>query len=374
MTTLHDKLLLAIAKSQEVPPQLKETVGAQSIGETGRAEREIAIKALNFWGLKYSESIAAQLGVGKYRASDGYDYCKMNSVEHAVSVYWRRLHISGYYPSVDTFSDSGSNFIHYIGPIFCPPGYTIGWITTMGMNYGDYILGFIPEVRKKFLSMGYSFPVGSATPPPVEPPAPVISDYKVNALGIIDGAIQRPVKNFDRFNEKKYAVMIHFAAALGEGIIDPWNVWIAQKSAHVLLMRDVRAFQCVPLIYRAWAAGYTWNRKAVHFELENLGPFVEHENKVNSWYDPKTDRFYRRFWPNIIQSAPRSEFIWLRHPKESRFMWWHTYPLQQIMKLKEMLPGVMEFCAGSGTPILGHDNVEQQKVDPGPAFPWELIR
>jgi hypothetical protein len=343
--------------------------------------REVAIKARNFWSLKYRDG----LGVGWIRCSDGYDYCYMPSEAVAVAVYWKFIHRLPYYVDVDKHLTSPADFIGYVGPSFCPPGYPGSpsyekWKTDHGVqNYTEYVLSFLPEATEFLQGFGWKpsttpAPVPAPVPEPIPPVVivpPPASIYRVVG-DRLQGAIWRPVRNFDRIRLNPQKIIIHFAAALGTGVMDGFDNPLSFRSAHFYSMRAGPLYQCVPLNYWAWAAD-GWNPVSWNFETENLGCFEDGEKKINSWYDPKTDRFYRRFWPNIVQSAPRSEFVFLKHRKENRFLWWHTYPQAQIATLKQCLPALIA-AAPRKLVLAGHDEVEAQKVDPGPAADEMMVQ
>ncbi len=365
------KLGLALINSPDIPRNLQPVVCAQAIGESGRGVSWTATEALNFWSLKWRDG----LGVDGVMAPDRYEYCKFSTHAQAVAVYWKFIHRSPYYDGIDAHLADPVDFIDFIGPHFCPPGYTVEWYFKMGgKNYTQYIRSFIPEATAFLESLGWEPPAGQV---PAPPPAPTTRGWRIfqkNGSDYLAGPAWylNLVKNYDRIRINPLRIIFHFSAGLGLGVMDPWNVLISQRSAHLYPMRDGKLYQCVPLNFRSWTSG-KWNPIAINIELENLGCFEPNERKANSWYDPKTDRFYRRFWPNIIQSAPRSEFVLLRHPKESRFMWWHTFTSEQILLVTEFLPTLIKYCPQKPV-ICGHDELEAQKVDPGPAFPMYLFR
>jgi hypothetical protein len=364
-----NKLGLALINSPDVPRNLQPVVCAQAIGESGRGVSWTATEALNFWSLKWRDG----LGVDGVMAPDRYEYCKFSTHAQAVAVYWKFIHRSPYYDGVDEHLADPADFIGFIGGHFCPPGYSLDWILKMGMDYTGYIISFLPEATAFLESLGWMPAIAT---PQVPPPATDPLGWRIlnkNGNDYLAGPawFLHPVKNFDRIRINPQRIIFHYSAALGEGVMDPWNVLISQRSAHLYPTRDGRLYQCVPLNFRSWAAG-RWNPTSINIELEGLGCFVPNERKANSWYDPKTDRFYRRFWPNIIQSAPRSEFVLRRHPKENRFIWWHTFTEEQIDLVAAFLPTLKSYCPHPPI-ICGHDEVELSKVDPFP-FPIDLFR
>jgi len=374
MTTAWKNLCAAVFASKDIPNQLKPAVLAQAIGESGRGVSEPAVKGNNFWSLKFRDG----LGVGWIRCADGYDYCYFPSAEAAVAVYWKFVHRQPYYAGVDDHLGMPADFIGFIGPTFCPPGYEKDFILQHGnKNYTDYILSFLPEATDLLTPLGWTKLPTAGPFFPTPPAVPIGNGWtlKIDRTGdLLTGpkCYTHLVKNFDRLQLHPQKIIFHFAAALGTGVMDGWSNPLTPRSAHFYVLRNGTAFQCVPLNFWAWTAD-GWNPISINIELENLGCFLPNERTISSWYDPSTDRFYRRFWPNIVQSAPRSEFVLLKHRKENIFRWWHMFPDAQIAAVIAFLPFLVGYCPQLPV-VCGHDDVEAQKVDPGPAFPWAMIR
>jgi N-acetylmuramoyl-L-alanine amidase len=74
------------------------------------------------------------------------------------------------------------------------------------------------------------------------------------------------------------------------------------------------------------------------------------------------------------QPIVESEGVQLKHKNEALPAWWHCYPQPQVDKvvelcvaLKKAYPTIKE--------IVGHDDIAPgRKVDPGPAWPMDLVR
>ena len=376
-TTSWQKIVSAIAASDRIPETLKVLVVCIAIGESGRGVTWVSTHLLNFWSLKFKDGF----GVEGVLAPDGYLYMKFTSFVQAVRIFWARIHLSPYYDGVDAFWNDPRGFLNKMGPAFCPPGYPgspsfAKWFRDHGnRNYTDYILSFWAEAEQLLLAVGWERP----QPVPQPDPVPVPVDPMPNAFRVVgdklEGAIWRPVKNFDRIRINPLRGMVHYTAALeGEdverGTMAGWDNILTRASAHVYILRDGRTYQCVPLIYRAWGAGI-WNPISWHLELESIGCFFEGEKKARSWWDPKTGRFCRWFLPGIVRSAPMSEFVLLRHPKESGFRWWHTFTEKQVAAAIGVLRAWRD--AAPGIRFVGHDEYEPRRLDPFP-FPWEQVR
>jgi hypothetical protein len=383
LTDSWNNLGLAIVQSPDIPHDRKPLACAMAIGESGRGVTWVARELLNFWSLKQRDGFGTE-GV---LAPDGYTYMRMLSYTQAVRVFWLRIHMSPYYDGIDEYLKKGDReALDFFGRRFCPPGYDgspahAKWSRDTGFStYTDYILSFMREALEHLQASGYRVTSPAPRDPEPEPGLSLEPRFKVVQVGAdlrVDGAIWHPVKNFDRYRVNPIHSLVHYSAALegddvDKGTMASWNVRLTQASAHFYLTRrNPRVFQCVPLQFWAWGAGRL-NPLAWHEEVENLGCFEDNEKKVRSWYDPFARRFCRWFWPGIIRSAPIEEFVWLQHPKDQRFRWWHTYPEDQIALLIELLRAQKVFAPRIR--FDGHDMYEPTRLDPGPAFPWAQVR
>jgi hypothetical protein len=257
----------------------------------------------------------------------------------------------------------------------------IGLGITSARRDTNYILSFMREALEHLKACGY---VEWPALDPAPAPGPVVigpsAMFKLATVGAdlrVEGATGFPVTNFDRIRINPIRSMFHYSAALegddlSRGTMCTWTVRSTQRSAHhYITRRRPELFQCIPLQWQAWGC-YNQNRLSWHTELENLGCFEDNEKKLRSWYDPATRRFYRWFWPGIIRSAPIEEFVFLQHPKERRFLWWHTYPADQIALVTELMRAQKTY--NPAVRFCGHDDFDPQKLDPGPAFPWAQVR
>jgi N-acetyl-anhydromuramyl-L-alanine amidase AmpD len=366
-----DKLVNEVAINDFQSDAEKVICICQGIGETGRGKTEIATKALNFWGLKWR----VEMHVPSYLSLDGYQYCKFSSHKQAVEKYHEFIFARSPYAGIEKHTTSPDDYINHISVPFCPPGnpgspWYSKWYRDHGnRNYAQYILSFKDEAIQLLRSAGGEIKLSETLVVPSSlTPYQIVKQYDGDWLS---GIVWKPVKNYTKSLLYPKQLVMHYTAALGLGIIDGWNNPLTFASAHFLIMRDGAKYQCVPMDKRAWSV-YNFNSTTLNVEFENLGCFAENEKKATSWYNPETDSFCRWFWPGIIKSAPKSEFVLLRHPKEQRFLWWHTFTEYQIQSAKILIPILMDYAK---KPLLcGHEDLDKGKVDPGPAFFWSEIR
>ncbi len=157
-------------------------------------------------------------------------------------------------------------------------------------------------------------------------------------------------------------LIIHYTAGTSfDGAINWFSNPRAKASANIVIGRDGRVVQMVPLNRKAWHAGRSsWgqlssmNKYSIGIELVNAGKLQQRTD--GAWIN----------WSNAV--IPDEEVVILTHKNESREAGWQIYAEQQISTAIEVavaLHDKYEF-----TDILGHDDVApNRKVDPGPAFP-----
>jgi N-acetylmuramoyl-L-alanine amidase len=155
---LLDALRNAYARATISHPQLKAVTLAQWLLESGRATSDLAIKHLNFGGLKFRPEMKPFATSVFHQASDGPDnYCKFVSADKYIEGYWAFINRAPYKGWKD-HSGTGEAFIRFIGPIYCPPN----------KNYADHVLKLVPEAEK-LLKEAASPPPKPAPPPPPKP-------------------------------------------------------------------------------------------------------------------------------------------------------------------------------------------------------------
>jgi hypothetical protein len=354
-----------------MPEELKPTVLGQAILESGRGTTRLASGGYNFHGLKWRADIKVSFPIGKfpYNGGDGlFDYCEFFSLREEIAGYWAFVHRLPYYAGVDQHLSNGRDFLNWIGPHYCPPGYTSDWIKKHnGFNYTDLIyyvlrLEAIDELKK------YGW---KETPVNIPAPVPVPIPQPVGPFSITNGVLAgpqtslRPVKNYDHFRRPKTdGIVLHGTGCLGgkgtngPGILDGWDPpgLPSGVSAHILILRDGNVWQAVNLLNPAWHC-YGHNTHTIGIELENIGLFPPWQ-EVLGWFF----RFRGKVWE---QKIAKKELIFMGGN------WRQLYTSSQIDVLNQIIPA-LKTAFPSIVSVRGHSDYNAA-WDPGIQFPWSLI-
>lgn len=150
--------------------------------------------------------------------------------------------------------------------------------------------------------------------------------------------------------------------------------WLAgrggRNSTHIVVLRDGLALQGAPLTDRCWHAGQSsWalgaaagegpsavNGRSIGIDLENVGPL---ERRALGHVDTYGGRYLGPM-PSQVGGSPHEPF---------------TRP--QVEALLGLIPDIVAAfpVLADGRRWVGHRDVAPgRKVDPGPAFPWRLLR
>ncbi|HLO46806.1 MAG TPA: N-acetylmuramoyl-L-alanine amidase [Kamptonema sp.] len=134
----------AVARTEIEFPHLASACLAQAILESGRETTDLAKLHNNHHGMKWRDEMR-EFAIPIYYQTDseptgGADFCKFARKVDAVRGYWRFLGRSPYNGWRD-HTNSPAEFLAFIGPIWCPPGYTDNWKAQHGgLNYHEYIM------------------------------------------------------------------------------------------------------------------------------------------------------------------------------------------------------------------------------------------
>jgi len=136
-------------------------------------------------------------------------------------------------------------------------------------------------------------------------------------------------------------------------------------SAHLVISRTGEITQLVPFDRVAWHAGVSYwenerdiNRISIGIELDNEG-----------WYRQEDG-----MWISSFNTPGQEEDLeQLIHPKLESPLGWRKYPpvqwqtaLEACQALRVAYPNIVE--------VLGHEDIHQDKTDPGPAFRLDEFR
>ncbi|MBE9004870.1 N-acetylmuramoyl-L-alanine amidase [Fortiea sp. LEGE XX443] len=134
----------AVAQTEIEFPQLATACLAQAILESGRGTSDLAKLHQNYHGMKWRKELQGIAQSVYYSTNSeptgGDTFCKFANAVDAVHGYWRFVDRAPYKGWRD-HTNSAEDFFAFIGPIWCPPGYTDTWKTRHGgLVYHKYIM------------------------------------------------------------------------------------------------------------------------------------------------------------------------------------------------------------------------------------------
>lgn len=186
-------------------------------------------------------------------------------------------------------------------------------------------------------------------------------------------------------------VMHYTAGASFNGDLTSLSSAKAPGSAHLLVGGDGTTAQCVPFDRIAWHCGKSsyefksgrflmdLNRWSIGIELCNPGPLTKQGDRYKSWFGglypftpeelDKLEKSHR----HVDAILGRQQPVLRRHEKApGQDLYWIPYPLPQLWKAAELARII---CREYGVvEVVGHEIINTQKLDPGPAFPMEVFR
>lgn len=180
----------------------------------------------------------------------------------------------------------------------------------------------------------------------------------INSKHWLEGAIRAVIPGGSPMPIRRCAVVHFTAGATALSSIGWWQKPAAKgTSAHIVIDRDGKIFQCRPFNKTAGHAGVSrWrdpktgvlyknlNRCSIGIELANAGDNVE----------------LARRWSAL-------PLVKAKHRNESVVKLWEAYPPAQISACARLLQALTEHY--NLDDVTGHDCIApERKVDPGPAF------
>jgi len=176
------------------------------------------------------------------------------------------------------------------------------------------------------------------------------------------------------------AIIIHYT---GSRKAKPTRNWLTRKdgsyvSAHFLIHRDGTVDQLASLDDRCFHAGGRTsklfgkgnvNGRTIGIELMNVGPIIPRAG--DSWMDTNGNLFKGAGISAGGKRPGRSD--------DYKYINWEAYPPEQLDALQDLLRKLIKEFPSVGEDLknrlIGHEEVDpKRKMDPGPAFPWEIIR
>jgi N-acetylmuramoyl-L-alanine amidase len=156
----------ALADSEIEFPHLKTAILAQSIIECGRGSTKLFQEHNNPRGIHYWDFLAKWATPVRYETDtepDGWGiFCKFATMKDAVDSYFAWFdHWEDRYGDWRQYAKkTATDFLSWIGPRYCPPGYKPEWAAKHGgLNYHQYIMQNLYDEAEKLLMK-----VGPATP------------------------------------------------------------------------------------------------------------------------------------------------------------------------------------------------------------------
>lgn len=169
------------------------------------------------------------------------------------------------------------------------------------------------------------------------------------------------------------ALVYHYTASRSPTGTRSWLTTADEHyvSAHFIVERDGDVWQLAPLTDRTFHAGGATsklfgaggvNERTISIEVMNVGPLVERDGE---WFDLNGKRF-------------RGAMVCAGGPPRYRFTVWEAYAAPQIAALCNLtnaLARVFPILTSDPGRLVGHEDVDPtRKTDPGPAFPWAIVR
>lgn len=165
------------------------------------------------------------------------------------------------------------------------------------------------------------------------------------------------------------AVVLHYTASQSPGGTRNWLTRGDEYyvSAHFIVERDGDIWQLAPLEDRTFHAGGRTsklfgrgnvNGRTIGIEMMNVGPLKREAGRFVTWSG-------KRF---------RHAGMCAEH---SRSHYWEAYAMPLVESVLELAKGLIHEYPVLSDPDrwVGHEDVDPtRKTDPGPAFPWKLLR
>lgn len=172
-------------------------------------------------------------------------------------------------------------------------------------------------------------------------------------------------------------VVYHYTASTKK---DPARKWLTTDdqnyvSAHFIVDRDGTIEQLAPLTDRTFHAGgsvflgrQSVNERTIGIEIVNVGPLVQFNGGY--WMVDGAGRPLRPFQGSLVSAGGAPRY---------RYEIWEAYSvaaIEAVCRLTAMLGECFPILRSDPVArLVGHEDVDpRRKMDPGPAFPWSIVR
>ncbi|AGW15052.1 glucosaminidase domain-containing protein [Megalodesulfovibrio gigas] len=206
-------------------PNLKAIVLAQWMLESGRGHSMLALKHMNFGGLKWRDEMKGFATPVDYTdsANEGDSYCAFDGVDSFIKGYWHFLERSPYLGWKVHSSDPAA-FIAFIGRTYCPSN----------EDYTEHVLALLPEAVAMLQQSGATSVYSSVSAVPKYMVKFYSGNYSVRQKSAnADKCICYAEHHFNSADPSaNYALAVVAANASLTSI--NWGMWYAQAAASLL--------------------------------------------------------------------------------------------------------------------------------------------
>lgn len=160
-------------------------------------------------------------------------------------------------------------------------------------------------------------------------------------------------------------IVLHYTAGPAKPSINTLTNPKVKASAHLVVDIDGSVTQLVPFNLISWHAGRSshggrtgLNKYSIGIEMVNWGMLTKKGDKFYTWTGHLIDRV------DVIKDT---------HRNQTKPGYWHAYTVEQMRAVEKLCRlFINEYRIKH---ILGHEEIAPiRKIDPGPAFPLDILR
>lgn len=203
---------------------------------------------------------------------------------------------------------------------------------------------------------------------------------KIDKEGIYCNAEKHLVRAHGGPINPRFIVMHYTAGWSAEAALSTFSGTNARVSAHFVIARDGKVYQCVPCNEAAWHAGPSayhgvrgLNQYSIGIEFVNIGWLKPVRDKADTVLDPYGKL---RKIPGLPgEHSVTQTFVHAPHPRVGGgTLFWATYTDEQLDAADILVTGLIDRY--NIEDIVSHEQIDTRgwKTDPGPAFPMDRYR